>query len=138
VSPHDGESLDVRVIRELYEAFNGGEYDKATAMLHDQVELHQAQAIVDADTYVGREAFVRGLSRWTAGFERGFRYEVEELIEGPEGVFMRLLMQGRGRTSGVDVEQPIFNVWEVRDGKPFRCRVLFSEDEARRAAGLDF
>jgi ketosteroid isomerase-like protein len=137
MSTGPGESSDARVIRELYEAFNRGDYEAATAMLHDEVELHQDVAIVDADTYVGREEFVRGLSRWTAGFERGFKYEVEELIAAGEGVFMRLLMRGRGRTSGVDVEQPIFNVWEVRDGKPFRCRVFFSEDEARRAAGLD-
>jgi ketosteroid isomerase-like protein len=131
------ESPDVRVVREMYEAFNRGDYETSTAMLHDDVELHQAEAIVDADTYVGRQDFVRGLTRWVSGFEPGFQYAVEELIDAPEGVFMRCLMRGRGRASGVDLEQRIFNVWEVRDGKPFRLRVFFREDEARRAAGLD-
>jgi hypothetical protein len=29
-----------------------------------------------------------------------------------------------------------FNVWEVRDGKPFRCVIVEGEGEAREAAGL--
>jgi ketosteroid isomerase-like protein len=132
-----GESSDARVVREMYEAFNRGDYETATGMLHEEVELHQAEAIVDADTYVGRDEFVRGVSRWTSGFEPGFQYAVEELIDAPGGVFTRLLMQGRGRGSGVELEREVFNVWEIRDGKPFRNRVFWQEDEARRAAGLD-
>jgi ketosteroid isomerase-like protein len=132
-----GESAEARVVREMYEAFNRGDYETSTAMLHDHVELHQAEAIPDSDTYIGKQEFVRGLERWVSGFEPGFQYGVEELIDADGVVFMRCLMRGRGRTSGVDLEQRIFNVWEVRDGKPFRLRVFFSEEEARRAAGLD-
>jgi ketosteroid isomerase-like protein len=137
MSAGPGESTDARVIRELYEAFNRGDYETATAMLHDNAELHQTEAIIDSDTYVGRQEFVRGLSRWTSGFERGFQYAVEELVDAPGGVYVRCLMRGRGRTSGVALEQPVFAVWEVRDGKPFRGHVFWREDEARRAAGLD-
>jgi ketosteroid isomerase-like protein len=131
------ESDDARVVRDLYEAFNRGDYEASTAMLHEDVELHQADSIPDSDTYVGREEFVRGVSRWTSGFEPGFQYAVEELVDAPGGVFARLLMRGRGRGSGVELEREIFSVWEVRDRKPFRNRVFWQEDEARRAAGLD-
>jgi ketosteroid isomerase-like protein len=135
--PDPSESSDARVVREMYEAFNRGDYEAATTMLHDDVILHQADAIPDSDTYVGKQEFVRGLERWVAGFEPGFQYGVEELIDADGLVFMRCLMRGRGRASGVDLEQRIFNVWEVRDGKPFRLRVFFREEEARRAAGID-
>jgi ketosteroid isomerase-like protein len=37
------ESPDVRVVREMYEAFNRGDYETSTAMLHDDVELHQGR-----------------------------------------------------------------------------------------------
>jgi len=131
------ESADARLIREMYEAFNRGDYETATAMLHDDVELHQAEAIVDADTYIGKDEFVRGLERWVSGFEPGFQYSVEELIDAPGGVFLRCLMRGRGRTSGVALEQPVFNVWEMRDGRPFRNLVFWREEEARKAAGLE-
>jgi uncharacterized protein len=129
-------ATDVEVVRALYEAFNRGDYATATAMLHDHAELHQVEAIPDTDTYFGRDEFVRGLNRWLAGFEPGFQYVLEEMIDAPDGVFVRLRPRGRGRTSGVDLEQAGFNVWELRDGHPFRCRAYFDEGKARVAAGL--
>ena len=129
-------ATDVEVVRALYEAFNRGDYETATAMLHEQAELHQVEAIPDTDTYIGRDEFVRGLNRWLAGFEPGFQYALEEMIDAPKGVFVRLTLRGRGRTSGVDLEQAGFNVWEVRDGRPFRCLAYFDDLRARVAAGL--
>jgi ketosteroid isomerase-like protein len=127
---------DVRVVREMYEAFNRGEYEKATAMLHEDVELHQAPEIPDSDSYRGREEFVRGLTRWLAGFEPGFQYVPEEMFDADDRVLIRILLRARGRGSGVELEQEIFNVWEVRDGMPYRLWVFWQEEEARRAAGL--
>jgi ketosteroid isomerase-like protein len=127
---------DAETVREMYELFNAGEYERSTAMLHEDVELHQADAIPDSDSYFGKDEFVRGLTRWLAGFEPGFQYELEELIDGPERVWLRIRLRGRGRGSGVELEQPICNVWEVRDGKPFRLFVHFDEGDARAAAGL--
>ncbi len=40
-----------------------------------------------------------------------------------------------GRADGA--EQRVFHLYEVRDGKAYRCRVFVSEDEARKAAGLE-
>ena len=129
-------ATDMEVVRAVYEAFNRGDYETATAMLHEQAELHQVEAIPDTDTYIGRDEFARGLARWLAGFERGFQYALEEMIDAPKGVFVRLTLRGRGRTSGVDLEQAGFNVWEVRDGRPFRCHAYFDDRKARVAAGL--
>ena len=129
-------ATDVEVVRRMYDAFNQADYEAATAMLDDDVELHQAATIPDADSYFGREDFLRGLTRWLSGFEPGFRYEVDEVVDGGERVFMRVGLRGRGRGSGAELEQEAFNVWEVRDGKPFRLFVYWDEAEARAAAGL--
>jgi ketosteroid isomerase-like protein len=127
---------DVETLRRMYDAFNRGDYEESTAMLHEDAELHQTASLPDFDTYVGREEFVRGLSRWLAGFEPGFQYRVEELIEGPERVFMRCTLHGTGRGSGAEIQREAFNVWEVRDGRPFRLFVYWDEGEARAAAGF--
>jgi ketosteroid isomerase-like protein len=129
-------AADVEIIRELYAAFNREDYEAATAMLHDDVELHQAAQTPDADSYFGKQEFVRGLVRWLSGFERGFKYELLELIDAEGAVFVRFVMRGRGRESGVELDQEAFNVWEVRDGRPFRLFAYFDEGEARAAAGL--
>jgi len=129
-------SADVEVVRRMYDLFNGGQYEAATAMLDPDVELHQATAIPDSDIYVGKDEFVRGLSRWLAGFEPGFQYEIKELIDSGERVFMRLALRGTGRGSGAELVQEAFNVWELRDGRPLRLFTFWDEGEARAAAGL--
>jgi SnoaL-like domain len=60
---------DVTAVRELLEAFNRGDYQASTAMLHDEAELHQAAEVPDTRTYRGREDFARGVARWISGFE---------------------------------------------------------------------
>jgi ketosteroid isomerase-like protein len=129
-------AADVELIREMYEAFNRGDYEASTAMLHPKVEMHQAAEIPDTDLYRGREEFVRGLTRWLAGWEPGFQYVPEDMIDAGDRVFMRTLLRGRGRGSGVELEQEIFHVWEVRDGRGFRCWVFWEEGPAREAAGI--
>jgi ketosteroid isomerase-like protein len=127
---------DVEVIREVYARFNARDYDGSVALLHDEVELHQAPEIPGATVSIGRMEFQRGLADWLSGFERGFQYEVLELVDSDPSVFARLMLHGTGRGSGVETHREIFNVWEVRDGKAARCRVYWDEDEAREAAGL--
>ena len=129
-------AADVEVVREMYAAFNRGDYEGAAAILHPDAELHQPPEIPGADVYRGREEFVRGLGHWQAAFEPGFQYEIVELLDGPNAVFMQLVLRGRGRASGAEVEQPSFNVWEMREGRPFRCRIYSDAGAAREAAGL--
>jgi ketosteroid isomerase-like protein len=124
---------DVEVVRELYEAYNRGDYERAEGMLHADVELHQWGAAPDADVYRGRDEFARGIMRWVSSFEVGFQYLPEELIDGGERVLAKVLLRGRGRESGVEL---IWQVWEVRDQQPFSCAVYSDETAAREAAGV--
>ncbi len=130
-------AADVEVIREMLDAFNREDYDRSTALRHDQIELHQAAEIPDSDTYIGKDQFLRGMARWLSGFERGFQYLPEELIDCGDRVFARVMLRGRGRESGVELEQPTFHIYEVRDDEISRIQVFFKEDEARSAAGLE-
>jgi ketosteroid isomerase-like protein len=130
-------AADVEVIREMLERFNCGDYEGSTAMLHDEVEMHQAAEIPDSDTYIGKGEFLRGLRKWLAGFEPGFQYVPEELVDCGDCVFVRVILHGIGRGSGVELEQEIFHVYEVRDRKASRVLVFWSEEDARQAAGLD-
>jgi ketosteroid isomerase-like protein len=125
---------DAALVREMYELFNAGEYQRSTGMLHPEVVLHQWQEVPDTDVYVGREGFVRGISRWLAGFEPGFQFQVGEVTEVGDRVLMQIALSGRGRGSGLELERSVFHVWELRDGMGYRCRVYSSEEEARRAA----
>jgi ketosteroid isomerase-like protein len=129
-------AADLEVVQEMYGAFNRGDYERATAMLHEDAELYQPTEMPGADSYSGRQEFARGLALWLSGFEPGFEYRVTEVVNAGDRVLMRIVYHGRGRASGVELEEEWFNVWEVRDGKPFRCRIFGDEGRARKAAGL--
>jgi ketosteroid isomerase-like protein len=129
-------AADVEVVREMLEAFNRGDYEGSTAMFDDRIEMHQAPEVPDSDTYVGKDEFLRGMARWLSGFERGFQYLPEELVDCDDRIFARVGLRGVGRGSGVELEDEIYHVYEVRDRKIVRLYVLWNESEARKLAGL--
>jgi ketosteroid isomerase-like protein len=130
-------SADIAALREMYDAFNRGDYQASFEMLHPDAELHQPADLPGAGKYFGRDEFARGLGHWQSGFEPGFQYQLADVVDAGGCVLMSLVLRGRGRSSGAEVVQRSFNVWEVRDGKPFRCRIFSQEAEARKTAGLE-
>jgi ketosteroid isomerase-like protein len=123
---------NVRVLREMYGRRTLAEF---ASLMHPEAELHQPSALLDADQYYGREEVVRGTSRWL-GESKEFRFIPEEVIDLGERAFMRLRFSGRGKASGIKLEQTVFHLWTFRDGMPWRCDVFIDEDPALKAAGL--
>ena len=123
---------DIELLRKAYAARSPEEFGE---YLHPDAELHQAAEIPDSDVYRGKEEFLRGLGLWLEDWER-FRYVPVEVLESPNGIYMNLKMVGRGKGSGVKLEQQVFNIWDMRDGLAWRCMVFWDEDSARRYAGL--
>lgn len=126
-------AVEVELLREMYSRRSLDEFGES---LHPDAEMHQAPEIPDTDVYRGREEFLRGLAIWLEPWER-FRYVPEEISELPDGrVLVKTRLVGRAKSSGVELDQLIYNLWTFRDGKPFRCDNFFSEEAARQAAGL--
>ena len=57
------------------------------------------------------------------------------MVDLGERVFMRVRLSGRGKASGIDLDQTAYRLWTFRDGMPWRCNCL-GEDAAQQAAGL--
>lgn len=127
---------DSEVIREMLEATNRGDYEAAIELLHDEAELHQAPEQPGGGSYYGKQEFARGAAEWLSEFEPGFQYVIEELVDAGGCLLACVRLRGRGAKSGIEVEMEVFHVYEVRDGKAFRCRVFLNESDAREAAGL--
>jgi len=130
-------SADVEFIREMLETFNRGERERSLDYLHDDVVLEQWGALPDYDLYIGKAEWLRGLRLWLDEFEPDFMFIPEELTDAGDSVVARVTLRGRGRMSGVELEQEIFHVYAVQDRKLRRCRVFRDETEARRAAGIE-
>jgi ketosteroid isomerase-like protein len=129
-------AADVEVVTEMLDRFNRQEYEGATELLDDRIEMYQAAEIPGAEHYVGKDDFLRGMAHWLSGFERGFQYLPQETVDCGDRVFVRVLMRGTGRGSGAELEQEVFQICRVEDGRIVRVDVFWRESDAREAAGL--
>jgi ketosteroid isomerase-like protein len=119
---------NVEIVRRMYDAFNRGD-PAAAEYLHPEAEMHQLSEVPDAQSYYGREEFVRGLGVWLSGWEE-FRFEPEEMTQVGDHVVMQVRLWGRGRGSGVETTMRWFHVWTIRDRKPHTCVVRTTREEA--------
>lgn len=64
-------------------------------------------------------------------------WEPQELIDAGDKVFAFIRTRAKGKTSGVEIDAHVANVWTFRDGKPVELK-YFGEDraDALEAAGL--
>jgi ketosteroid isomerase-like protein len=105
--------------------------------LHPDFELVQASSIVDtAGVFRGPNALRDSLRELSESFE-DFSLEAEDYREAPGGEVVALIRaRGRGRGSGVEIDNRIAHVWKLRDGKAERLVVYEEPDEAFAAVGL--
>ncbi len=64
--------------------------------------------------------------------------EALDFRSAPDGeILVQIRLLGTGKQTGLpSTRDDVFQVWTVREGKAFRCRVFFDRDEALEAVGL--
>jgi ketosteroid isomerase-like protein len=108
---------NVKVVREVYQWFNQGQITLALDAFDPDVEWHiTPQAGPAPGSYRGREgvrdAFDSMFDVWSA-----YQSEPLEFIDGGNFVLVRICVRGTGRASGIEVEDEVAHLWEVRDKK---------------------
>ena len=89
------------------------------------------QSVV-AGTYKGREGYLRLLRSWTEVWTE-FRYELSEFIDGGEDKVIAVARRsGRSRMTGLQFDDDVFFVYDVRDGKITRIREVEDRPTAFR------
>ena len=126
---------NLEIVREMYEAFNRGDAETGLRLLHPEPELDQAPEVVDAETYIGLDAFVRGMTLFTDDWDNP-RLEPQDFDAIGDVVFMRVRVSGVGKATRLDMTTQFVHVWTFRDGKPWRCIVRSTREEALKAVGL--
>lgn len=121
------------VWRGLIESWNRGERERDYSFLHPEFSVHSTLADRDFD---GPE----GLLEWFAEIEEQFDRWAIEVDERVEVAANHCLMSGtihfRGRESGIEMDVPMYWVFEFEEGLARRLLNIRDLDAAREAAGL--
>ena len=83
----------------------------------------------EPDTYRGHD----GVRRYWASFEEimdDIRFEPQRMTRLGDGVLVDLVVRARGKATGIEVEQHIVQVWELREGKAVGAETYASEADA--------
>ena len=124
---------NVYLVRRIYEAYASDDPEAALSLLHPDIEWVEPPDSPDTATHRGHDGVRRSMEGWAGAWE-GYGVDVDNMIEAGDGVLVRLRQHGHGRGSGVGLEERMFHVWTLRDGKAVRMRMYREEAEALGAA----
>jgi ketosteroid isomerase-like protein len=126
----------VEIVRQNYDAFDGGRYDLALEGWDPEGEFIPAMAgAVEDKIYRGHEGFRRYFDELFASFSE-VRLDNREYKDLGDRVLVLYRLRVRGRDSGVEIDQPGGAVYQFRDGRIVLGRSFLSQSEALEAVGL--
>ena len=123
-------------LQHLYAAFAAGDLDVIERLLDPEVEFHNPTEAVEPGVRRGPRAFRAALQSLHESFEYS-SLEVEQMIERGDEVVVVARIVGRGKVSGVPIDQRFGYVWTTRNGRIVRFEWFVNADEALRAAGVE-
>jgi ketosteroid isomerase-like protein len=122
---------NVEAVRLSIAAYQRGEWEEATAYLAPEAVWEVGQELPAC----GPSAVRKMWSRWNDEWER-LDMIGEEIIGAGDKVFVAMRYQGRGRLSGVAIDQRVFEVHTFRDGECISKVDFETRAEALAAVGL--
>ena len=128
---------NVEIVRAQYDSFSqiaeGGEVHSWVLRYFDP--NCEYRPVEELDAIRGHEGLIGWTERWLEAWS-SFSDQVEEIIDGGEVVVAAVTISGHGRTSGVEIRQRFFHVFEMREGRIVRLREYLDRASALEAAGL--
>jgi len=125
------EEENVETVRKLWDAFARDDLDGVFAL----ADPHVVMVTLEEGALYGQDAVRRNHERWIETWEEA-EATVEEAIGVRDHVFVVGRLRGRGRASGVEVEQRLYDVYTLRNGKILHVEEFRERSDALEAAGL--
>jgi ketosteroid isomerase-like protein len=130
--PHE----NVEVMRRVFEAQDRHDWDAVYSFYAPDIVWEDVDGLWgDWGTARGVDGVRAAWRRWLGVLDRP-AFTAEEFGAVGDEVLVTVRMRGRGRESGIDVEQVITMIWTLRSGKAERIRVYRHRGDALRVLGL--
>jgi ketosteroid isomerase-like protein len=116
-------------VRAIIAALNRGDVEGMLARMDPDFEWRPLEASPVAQVYRGHEQVRRYVEDWLSTFE-ALRLELEDTAAVADRVVAVVHGHGRGRASGLQLDNRFCQVWTVRGGTAIRMEEYASRDEA--------
>jgi uncharacterized protein len=125
---------NLELVRQGFEAMRDGDPEAIMPFIHPEFEVTTPpQLAAEPDTYRGHDGIRRYFESFYEAMDR-VSFEAEEFIPVGDLVVVESVLHTRGRTTGLEAEQRVALVYELKDGKAYRISVYATVDEAMAAA----
>jgi ketosteroid isomerase-like protein len=123
---------NLEVVKRLFESYRLGDYEEAAACLAPDVVYEVGQEL----PLRGR-AEVRAMwERWDSTWDQ-LETVPEDFADAGNDVLVTVHYSARGRGSGIEYDERLFDVYTFRAGQCVRKREFRQRSDAAEAAGLD-
>jgi ketosteroid isomerase-like protein len=126
---------NVEIVRRGADSFNRRDLAAMLGDFDENAEWVEDQRYPGAETFRGPSGIERSIKKWWDAWGE-IAMEIDETIDLGDRVVLAGRVRARGHDSDVAVEAPFGGLYEFRQGKVVRVRVLGSREEAVEAAGL--
>ena len=120
------------VIERLLAAVNRRDLAAVVDEFDPAVVWRPAREDPDSDVHTGHEGVVRFLGGWLETFG-DLRCEVEEIVHGADATLVLNHYTGRGSSSGVEVDDRVYQLFVFRDALIVSVEEFYARDEAQLA-----
>jgi ketosteroid isomerase-like protein len=120
---------NVDTVRRVYDAYAAGDYELALSYFDPEVEFSQPADEPGAGTYHGHDGIVEAMTKWVGAWS-DYQVELDQLTDLGEHVLADTRHRGRGKSSAVETEHRIFQLYTLRNGRIIRTRMYYEEQDA--------
>ena len=126
------ESSRVALVREIIGELNRRNIDGVVSHLDRDFEWKALEASPVAGIYRGPEQVRRYVEDWLSTFDE-LRLDLEDLTEVGDHVVVVVRGYGRGRASGIEIDNRFCQVWSIRQGAATRMEEFATREEGLAA-----
>ena len=111
-------SLNIRLVRGLYEAFASGDIPGALGRMSPDIVWNEANNFpyADGNPYIGPDAVLQGVFARIGAEWDGFAVEIDEMLDAGDAVVALGRYRGRCKATGREQDTQIAHVWRIAGG----------------------
>jgi ketosteroid isomerase-like protein len=127
---------NVEIARGAFEAFNSADLEAAMRVADPEIEWDASRAAPDGAVYRGRDEIQAAWMRFQMAWDE-HSVEFECAFDNGDMVVLTYRERGRGKDSGIEVEQLSADLYEIHDGRIARVVSYTNLADALSAAGIE-